>query len=135
LTLLGSSAVTSACSSAGVQPANVGDISGGTATALSEGSLNAISGNPVCVGRDAKGIYAMTLICTHQGCDIGQQGSVSAQGIYCACHGSEFDADGNVVRGPATGPLAHFAVSADSSGDLTVHTGTEVDPGARLAGV
>jgi Rieske Fe-S protein len=113
----------------------VGDISAGSAAALTEGSLNVISGNPACVGRDAKGIYAMTLVCTHQGCDIGQQGAVSAQGIYCACHGSEFDADGNVVRGPAIAALAHFAVSADSSGNLTVHTGTEVDPGTRLAGL
>ena len=132
LKLVGCATATSACSSGGAPPADVGDVPAGSATALSEGSLNAVSGDPVCVGRDAKGVYAMTLICPHQGCDIGQNGTVSSQGIYCGCHGSEFNVDGNVLRGPASSPLAHFAVSADASGNLTVHTGTDVDPSTRL---
>jgi Rieske Fe-S protein len=132
LKLVGGAAAANACTAGGVAPENVGDVSGGSASALAVGSLSPITGEPVCIGRDAKGLYAMTLICTHQGCDMGQQGSVSAQGLFCGCHGSEFDADGNVLRGPASAPLAHFAVSADASGTVTVHTGTEVDPSTRL---
>jgi cytochrome b6-f complex iron-sulfur subunit len=132
LKILGGAAAANACTAGGVPPAQVGNVSAGNASDLSIGALRAIPGEPVCIGRDANGVYAMTLICTHQGCDIGQNGTVSPSGLYCACHGSAFDVNGSVVRGPAPSPLAHFAVSADASGNLTVHTGTEVDPSSRL---
>jgi Rieske Fe-S protein len=130
---VGGAAAANACvAGGGVPPENVGDVTGPSSSALSVGSLVAVSGQPACVGRDAVGVYAMTLTCTHQGCDMGRQGSVSARGLDCYCHGSQFDANGNVVRGPANFPLAHFAVSADAAGNLTVHTGSEVDPSVRL---
>ena len=87
----------------------------------------------MCIGRDSGGVYAMTLTCTHAGCDIGQTGSVGPQGLFCGCHGSEFDANGSVVRGPASRPLDHFAVTADSAGNLTIHGGQTVSAGTRLA--
>ncbi len=121
----------SGCSS-GVQPADVGDVSAGNVSALSVDSLRAIGSDPVCIGRDANGAYAMTLTCTHAGCNIAESGSVSYQGIQCACHGSQFDANGNVVRGPAGSPLQHFAVTADSAGNLTIHGGQEVGADVRL---
>ena len=132
LKLLGGTAAANACTAGGVPPAQVGNVAAGNESALSVPSLSAVAGSPVCIGRDPKGIYAMTLICTHQGCDIGQDGSISPSGLYCRCHGSQFDADGNVVRGPAPSPLAHFAVSADAAGNLTVNTDAEVDPSTRL---
>lgn len=123
------------CSADGgsAQPLDVGDVPAGNAASMSVGSLIVISAASACVGRDKSGIYAMTLICTHQGCDMSQRGLVTAQGIVCGCHGSQFDADGNVVRGPAASALAHLSVSADSSGNLTIHTGTEVASSTRLA--
>lgn len=122
-----------ACSSAGSSPAAFGDISAGNVSSLSVGTLRAISGQPACIGRDANGVYAMTLTCTHQGCDMGSRGSVSSAGITCNCHGSRFDANGGVTSGPASDPLQHFAVSVGSSGDLTVHGGTPVGASTRLA--
>jgi Rieske Fe-S protein len=118
------------CSAA--SPGAFGDVAAGTASALPVGTVRPVSGEPVCVARDAKGVYAMTLTCTHQGCDLSQ-GSVSAEGIRCPCHGSTFDANGDVTRGPATSPLAHFAVSIDPGGNLTIHGGTEVEASTRLA--
>jgi cytochrome b6-f complex iron-sulfur subunit len=121
-----------ACSSGGASPAQVGDVEAGDVAQLAVGSLNIVGAEPVCIGRDARGIYAMTLTCTHAGCDIGRTGTVSVRGLVCGCHGSKFDANGNVLSGPATQPLDHFAVSADASGNLTIHGDQIVDPSERL---
>jgi Rieske Fe-S protein len=61
---------------------------------------------------------ALSLICTHQGCDAAV---ASATLIQCPCHGSQFGNDGHVVRGPAQVPLAHIAASYDPQTDeLTI---------------
>lgn len=132
LVVAGTAAATGACSSAGVSPVQVGDIAAGNVAELPIGSLNVVESSPVCIGRDLGGIYAMTLTCTHAGCDIGQSGTVSPRGLFCACHGSQFDANGNVVAGPARRPLDHFAVATDSSGNLTVDSNQIVEASRRL---
>lgn len=109
------------------------EIPAGNASALAAGTLEAIAGQGVAIGRDAKGIYALSLICTHQGCDMSSSGSVSGSGIECFCHGSFFDAQGNVLGGPARGNLVHFAVTEDASGSLTIHTDQTVPESTRLA--
>lgn len=132
LALAGSAVAVNGCSAAVVGPAQVGDVPAGRLASLGMGSLRSVDGLPVCIGRDGEGVYAMTLTCTHGGCDIGQQGTVSPQGLACNCHGSQFDANGGVVRGPATQGLDHFAVTADASGNLTIHGGEVVGAGQRL---
>jgi nitrite reductase/ring-hydroxylating ferredoxin subunit len=133
LIVLGEAAALGACSAAGVSPAPVGDVAAGRVADLPVGSLRIVNALPVCIGRDAGGVYAMTLTCTHSGCDMGQTGSVTPNGLFCGCHGSEFDANGNVVRGPASQSLDHFAVTADSGGNLTIHGGQTVSASDRLA--
>ena len=123
--MVASAAATGACSAAAVSPAQVGDVAAGNVSAVPVGTLETVGSEPVCIARDSGGVYAMTLTCPHAGCDIGQTGSVSPQGLVCGCHGSEFDANGNVVRGPASQPLDHFAVTVDASGNLSIN-GTEV---------
>jgi Rieske Fe-S protein len=50
-------------------------------------------------------------VCTHQGCIVS---SVSDGTINCECHGSAFSiADGSVVTGPATAPLAEQSIAVD----------------------
>ncbi|HEV8247269.1 MAG TPA: Rieske (2Fe-2S) protein, partial [Polyangiaceae bacterium] len=88
---------------------------------------------PVCIGRDDLGVYAMTLTCPHAGCNMATQGSVSFDGVFCACHGSRFTRDGDVSQGPAHDSLVHFAVSIDVDGNLTIHGGQEVSRGTRMA--
>jgi cytochrome b6-f complex iron-sulfur subunit len=132
LVIAGAVAAARGCSSSAAPPAPVGDVEAGAVSQVAIGSLTVVGTEPVCIGRDAAGVYAMTLTCTHAGCDIGQRGTVWAQGLICGCHGSEFDANGNVTRGPATQPLDHFDVSVDPNGNLTIHGDQIVAADQRL---
>jgi Rieske Fe-S protein len=93
----------------------------GNASAVTLGTLSAIEAGPAAIGKDAAGIYALSLVCTHSGCDIRSGGQVSAGEIVCGCHGSVFDAQGAVIEGPATEPLPHLTVTEDATGELTIH--------------
>jgi Rieske Fe-S protein len=95
--------------------------------------LKALDTAPAILGRDDKGLYAMTSTCTHQGCDMIHDGTVSDSGVTCNCHGSRFDVDGNPVAGPANTALQHFAVSIDANGEITVHGGMDADSSTRVA--
>jgi Rieske Fe-S protein len=47
--------------------------------------------------------------CTHLGCSLASEGSVTVGQITCACHGSIFSlSDGRVISGPAVFPLEVF---------------------------
>jgi Rieske Fe-S protein len=95
------------------------------------GTLQALSSAPLAVGHDAGGLYAMSLICTHAGCDMAMRGTVSASGVVCRCHGSQFDAQGNPLAGPARTPLDHFEVTIDASGAITVNADMVVAESVR----
>jgi len=60
----------------------------------------------VAVMRDGADIYALNLTCTHLGCTV----TVTPSEIVCPCHGSRFDLQGNVLKGPADRPLARYRV-------------------------
>lgn len=51
-------------------------------------------------------VYALNLVCTHLGCTV----NVTPTGLVCHCHGSSFDRDGKVVKGPANRPLERLRV-------------------------
>ena len=82
----------------------------------------------IVVAQDEGGLYAFTAICTHQGCVVGPPSSDGT--MICPCHGSEFDGDGNVLVGPATAPLEHFAVTT-CGGDVYVNTKKSVAASTR----
>jgi Rieske Fe-S protein len=129
----GACAASFAGCSSGTSAAGLGDVAAGNVSSLAVGTVEPVGTEPACIGRDANGVYAMTLTCTHQGCNIADGGTVSAALIRCPCHGSRFDANGNVVSGPAASPLIHYLVSVDASGNLTIHGGSEVAAAWRLA--
>ncbi len=90
----------------------------GTATTLPERQVRIVS--------TAQGVAAMSLLCTHLGCIVGE----GAQGFVCPCHGSRFDARGKVQGGPAPRPLRWLQVSQAADGALVVDTAKEVSPDA-----
>jgi cytochrome b6-f complex iron-sulfur subunit len=82
-------------------------------------------------------IHAMSAVCTHLGCIVqhteseeskGGTKDKSAVGFSCACHGSQFTIEGDVIKGPAPEPLPWFAVSiSPDDGQLVVDTSQVVE--------
>lgn len=133
LKVLGGAAALGAggCGSTITEDGAGGMIQGGPAKDVPEGSLTAQSQAAVALGRDASGLYAVTTICTHQGCDIRSSGTIDAAGLACGCHGSRFDSNGGVVNGPAARPLDHYGVLIDDAGNWVIDTGTVVSAEKR----
>jgi cytochrome b6-f complex iron-sulfur subunit len=84
-------------------------------------------GRSVALYRDAEGVYAVSLVCTHLGCIVKNNPS----GFECPCHGSLFAMDGTVAKGPAPKPLPWLKVTG-SDGNYVVDEGTTVPPGTKL---
>jgi Rieske Fe-S protein len=65
---------------------------------------------PLIVTRDDAGLYAYAGTCTFAACTLTVD---SLSGVAtCPCHGDAYDFDGLVLSaGPATAPLAHFALT------------------------
>src|SRR5512136_1139317 len=61
---------------------------------------------------------ALSLVCTHLGCTV----ELKPDGFACPCHGSRFNSDGHVVKGPATTPLKSLRVEQTVDGNLILHT-------------
>lgn len=52
------------------------------------------------------GWAALSPTCTHQGCTV----DISGSRLVCPCHGSTYDREGQVLRGPAERALRRFPV-------------------------
>ena len=69
-----------------------------------EGRVMEVDGERVAVARDDDGaLHLVSALCTHLGCELAWNGAM--QTWDCGCHGSCFDLDGAVLRGPAVLPL------------------------------
>jgi glycine/D-amino acid oxidase-like deaminating enzyme/nitrite reductase/ring-hydroxylating ferredoxin subunit len=69
-----------------------------------EGKILRISGKRVAVYRDGDGrIKKLSAVCTHMGCIV--HWNQAEKTWDCPCHGSRFDARGEVLAGPAESPL------------------------------
>jgi nitrite reductase/ring-hydroxylating ferredoxin subunit len=107
---------------------NLSLVPAGNVSAIPVGKLTVVAGI-FLMGRDANGIYAMSMQCTHKGCALVFSGAQ----LDCPCHHSRFDANGNVLVGPATAPLPHLAVTVDASGNITVDRYAVVSASTRTA--
>ena len=95
---------------------------------LAEGAPFIPPGRSVALFRDAKGVYAVSLVCTHLGCIV----KTTTDGFECPCHGSRFSADGAVLKGPAPRALPWAKVSG-SGGNYVVDEDVMVPPGTKVA--
>ena len=104
---------TSSSATSSAPPATAGVVS--TADVPVGGGV-VLADDGVVVTQPAEGeIHVFDVVCTHQGCPVGQVTDV----IVCPCHGSEFDlTSGDPLSGPATAPLA--AVGFSVEGDQVV---------------
>ena len=85
-------------------------------------------GRSVALFKDAEGVYAISIVCTHLGCIV----KPTVEGFECPCHGSRFARDGSVTKGPAPRALSWVSVSASGSTvmvdeETTVPAGTKVN--------
>jgi cytochrome b6-f complex iron-sulfur subunit len=60
----------------------------------------------VALMREGDAVYALSLVCTHLGCTV----QVTPTELVCPCHGSTFDRQGRVLKGPADRQLERYLV-------------------------
>jgi nitrite reductase/ring-hydroxylating ferredoxin subunit len=94
----------------------------GRADEIAEGEAKAfgVGDREIAVSRVDGTLFGFSDICTHRACNLSMGGEIEGTAITCECHGSTFNmATGEVLEGPATEPIATFAVR-DEGGDLQI---------------
>lgn len=84
-----------------------------------------VPGQNLFVIHRPEGFAVVSAICTHLGCIVAP----TPEGFDCPCHGSRFNKDGQVTRGPAPSPLKWFALELSPDGELLVDTRNSVPAG------
>ena len=81
-----------------------------------EGVYDAFRNQGVFIIRRGDTLFALSSMCTHKRCRLKAQPDRT---FYCPCHGSSFDPDGHVTRGPALRDLPVLETSTET-GQLQV---------------
>lgn len=100
----------------------------GSPAEFPSGSVTFLPERRLYVFNSADGFFAISSVCPHLGCNVKH----TLSGFECPCHGSRFDENGRVVRGPAPRPLAWYAVSLSPREQLIVDLDQTVGPEFRL---
>jgi Rieske Fe-S protein len=61
-------------------------------------------------------LIALSMLCTHVCCQLSYDPTNNQ--LYCPCHGSLFDENGNVVQGPAVVPLPTVVFTTDANNNV-----------------
>jgi cytochrome b6-f complex iron-sulfur subunit len=81
------------------------------------GSRTVLPDVPAVLVRSDNTFSALSLVCTHLGCTVESR----PEGFNCPCHGSRFDLQGKLLRGPAAKPLAALRVETTPDGKLKLY--------------
>ena len=100
------------------EPATKTVVDLGSAAKYPSGSRTLLPDVPAILYATPAGFKALSLVCTHLGCTVEQ----FEDGFRCPCHGSRYNAQGEVERGPARLPLPILRVEATDDGHLLLHT-------------
>jgi cytochrome b6-f complex iron-sulfur subunit len=74
-----------------------------------------VGSEPIAVVRTGETTAtALSAVCPHEGCTVEIE--TGSPPLYCACHGSEFDLNGAVLRGPARSSLRVYTAVVDATG-------------------
>ena len=74
--------------------------------------IGSVNGVPVAIARTGTSKYmAFNLLCPHQGVTVTR----NENGWVCKAHSSEFEADGDLVLGPATTGLARVPIKVSKN--------------------
>ena len=90
----------------------------GPSANYSMGTHTVLTYIPAIVIHDQKGLRAISLVCTHLGCSVEE----SNFGFTCPCHGSRYDQDGVVQKGPAKLNLKKLRIEQTGDGNLHIFT-------------
>jgi cytochrome b6-f complex iron-sulfur subunit len=89
----------------------------GPAADFPQGSSTILPQIPATLRHTSKGYIAISMKCTHLGCTVGKPGD----SFQCPCHGSRFDENGKLTRGPAKRDLSSLRVEENEAGNLIVY--------------
>lgn len=92
------------------------------------GMIKLLEGKKAFIFSNADGFHAISQICTHLGCLVSR----TEAGFQCPCHGSKFNAIGQVTAGPAPRPLPWLELSLSVDGQLIIDTSKEVKIGTKF---
>jgi cytochrome b6-f complex iron-sulfur subunit len=95
------------------------DFDVGPATGYPVGSRTIRLEIPAVLFRSETGFTALSLVCTHLGCTV----EYKVEGFTCPCHGSRFNTQGKVVRGPAKNSLRPLRTEIKPDDHIHVYTG------------
>ncbi|NJO40352.1 MAG: cytochrome b6-f complex iron-sulfur subunit [Cyanobacteria bacterium CRU_2_1] len=87
-----------------------------------------LKGDPTYIvveSTDAIGNYGLNAVCTHLGCVVPW--NASEEKFMCPCHGSQYNSEGKVVRGPAPLSLALVHTDVQENGKIAFSEWTETD--------
>jgi len=75
---------------------------------------------PAIIKVTGEGIIAISLVCTHLGCTVEE--NKEGEGFTCPCHGSRYNKDGRLLKGPANKDLIRYRIEELEDGTLKLFT-------------